>query len=324
MKRFKNILLVINDKVENEIAIQRAVNLSIHNQARLTVIQVLEEFHNINLFFERDNTTDILEAHCKEKQENLHARLEPYRQDIEMDFMINRGKPFYEIIRSVLKHNFDLVIKTCDQHGSLKTMLFGTTDMHLLRKCPCPVWLIKPQEKIRCQRILAAIDIQPSVDTEEMDALNQQIMEMATSLTISESAELYIVHAWMVFGEDMLQSPYSDYLEEEVDAWVQDQKKEIKARLNEFKVKLNQVPGKKGSDYFHPEVYFLEGDACEIIPRIAEEKKVDLVIMGTIARTGLPGFFMGNTAESILNQLNCSVLAIKPEGFVSPVRLGKE
>jgi nucleotide-binding universal stress UspA family protein len=68
-------------------------------------------------------------------------------------------------------------------------------------------------------------------------------------------------------------------------------------------------------------VHFLEGDAYEIIPRLAEEKKIDLVIMGTIARTGLPGFFMGNTAESILNQLKCSVLAIKPEGFVSPVTI---
>ena len=71
-------------------------------------------------------------------------------------------------------------------------------------------------------------------------------------------------------------------------------------------------------------MHFLEGDAYEIIPELAEEKKVDLVVMGTVARTGLPGFFMGNTAESILNQLNCSVLAIKPEGFVSPVMLDQK
>jgi nucleotide-binding universal stress UspA family protein len=41
--------------------------------------------------------------------------------------------------------------------------------------------------------------------------------------------------------------------------------------------------------------------------------------MGTVARTGISGFFMGNTAETILNQLNCSVLAVKPHGFVTPV-----
>jgi len=43
--------------------------------------------------------------------------------------------------------------------------------------------------------------------------------------------------------------------------------------------------------------------------------------MGTVARTGIQGFIMGNTAENILNQLDCSVLAVKPPGFVTPVTL---
>jgi len=324
MKRFKNILLVINNKIENETAIQKAVELSLHNQAKITVIEVLDEFYNINHFFKSESSTNMLEAHIQEKQDSLHTLLEPYRQDIEMDFIVSHGKPFIEIIRAVLKHNFDIVVKTCHQHGSLNTMLFGTTDMHLLRKCPCPVWLIKPNEEIKCRSILAAVDIEPSVYNDgKIDPLNLQILQMATSLTITESAELQIVHAWMVFGESMLKSANSDYCEKEIAAWIENQKKEIKTGIEKFKVQLDQITGENGSDSLHPKVHFLEGDAYEIIPRLAEEQKVDLVIMGTVARTGLPGFFMGNTAESILNQLNCSVLAIKPEGFVSPVRLGK-
>jgi nucleotide-binding universal stress UspA family protein len=30
---------------------------------------------------------------------------------------------------------------------------------------------------------------------------------------------------------------------------------------------------------------------------------------------------MGNAAETILNQIDCSLLAIKPEGFTTPVTL---
>jgi len=321
MKRFKNILLVINDKVENQTAIQKVINLSIHNQARVTVIEVLEESHNITHFFGHDSSIDVFEAHIKAKQESLHALLEPYRKDIEVDVIVCRGKTFFEIIRAVLKHNFDLVVKTCHPHGSLKTMLFGTTDMHLLRKCPCPVWLIKQQDEVKCRRILAAVDIEPSIDIEKMDALNQQILEMAVSLALTDFAELHVAHAWMIFGDDMLQTFYSEYTEEEVTAWMEDQKMRIKAGRDEFKAKLDQVLVEKGSDNLNPKVHFIEGDAYEIIPRLAEETKVDLVIMGTIARTGLPGFFMGNTAENILNQLNCSVLAIKPTGFVSPVTI---
>ncbi|MDH3609808.1 MAG: hypothetical protein OEQ24_11280 [Gammaproteobacteria bacterium] len=43
--------------------------------------------------------------------------------------------------------------------------------------------------------------------------------------------------------------------------------------------------------------------------------------MGTIARKGIAGFFMRNTAETILNQINCSILTVKPPGFISPVKL---
>jgi len=58
-----------------------------------------------------------------------------------------------------------------------------------------------------------------------------------------------------------------------------------------------------------------------LIPLIVAEQQIDLIVMGTVARTGVPGFFIGNTAESILRQVKCSVMAVKPEGFVTPVTL---
>jgi len=51
--------------------------------------------------------------------------------------------------------------------------------------------------------------------------------------------------------------------------------------------------------------------------------QADLVVMGTVARTGIAGWLIGNTAEAILEQLQCSVLAVKPHGFVSPVKLAE-
>ncbi|MDH4124558.1 MAG: hypothetical protein OEW64_03880 [Gammaproteobacteria bacterium] len=35
----------------------------------------------------------------------------------------------------------------------------------------------------------------------------------------------------------------------------------------------------------------------------------------------MAGLFMGNTAETILNQIDCSVFTVKPPGFVGPVTL---
>jgi nucleotide-binding universal stress UspA family protein len=65
--------------------------------------------------------------------------------------------------------------------------------------------------------------------------------------------------------------------------------------------------------------HLLKGRPANLIPKLAEKEKVDLIVMGTVCRTGVPGVFMGNTAESILQQVESSVLTIKPDGFVTPV-----
>jgi nucleotide-binding universal stress UspA family protein len=65
----------------------------------------------------------------------------------------------------------------------------------------------------------------------------------------------------------------------------------------------------------------LKGDAEALIPALAKRKGVELIVMGTVCRTGIAGFIIGNTAENILQQVDCSVLTVKPEGFVSPVKL---
>jgi nucleotide-binding universal stress UspA family protein len=59
-----------------------------------------------------------------------------------------------------------------------------------------------------------------------------------------------------------------------------------------------------------------------VIPWVASNQQVNLIVMGTICRTGLPGLFIGSTAENVLQQVDCSVLTAQPGGFVSPVKLG--
>ncbi len=68
-------------------------------------------------------------------------------------------------------------------------------------------------------------------------------------------------------------------------------------------------------------VLIVEGMAGDIIPTLARKLTIDLIVMGTVARTGIPGLIIGNTAESVLSQISCSVLAVKPPDFVTPVTL---
>ena len=65
----------------------------------------------------------------------------------------------------------------------------------------------------------------------------------------------------------------------------------------------------------------VRGEPQEQIPAFIRERHADVLIMGTIARTGLAGLLIGNTAEQVLEKADCSILTIKPEGFVTPVQV---
>jgi nucleotide-binding universal stress UspA family protein len=68
-------------------------------------------------------------------------------------------------------------------------------------------------------------------------------------------------------------------------------------------------------------LHVLDGDARLEVPRHVARESIDLLVLGTVARTGIAGLLIGNTTEEILRRVDCSVLALKPDGFESPVKL---
>lgn len=193
--------------------------------------------------------------------------------------------------------------------------------MRLLRKCPCPVWLIQSTQQQGCRDILVALDYEP--ENTENELLNRQLLEMATSLALADLSELHIVHAWRLEGESFLRSPRLGHTTAEVDEMVQEEELKRKGWLTKLVDRYCAVQGKEAADYLKPQLHLVKGHARNVVPECAMKLGAELVVMGTIARTGIPGFIIGNTAEDILNQIDCSVLAIKPAGFVSPVTLDR-
>jgi nucleotide-binding universal stress UspA family protein len=324
MKRFKDVLCVVTPRVELQPALERAVTLAENNQASLTVVDVIEPMTSAIARPEGGpDFVDLQAATVKAHEQELHSQIESYRQRVEIGTKVLAGTPFLEIIREVLRNGRDLVIKTTETAEWLIRIL-SSDDMHLLRKCPCPVWLIKTEARIPFQRILAAVDASESYPTDELQtrqALNQQILEMASSLALSESAELHVVYAWQAFGENYLRDGFGHTPEEKIIAYVEKTRQQHRRGLDTLMRELMSSMGPDALNDLKPKIHFIKGRARQEIPVVARQIEADLVVMGTVARTGIPGFIIGNTAETILNQIDGSVLAIKPRGFVTPVTL---
>jgi nucleotide-binding universal stress UspA family protein len=256
----------------------------------------------------------IQERINKSEDHHLERVVTSIRQlGIQVRSKVLCGTPFIEIIREVLRNGYDLVMITAEGRSGLKEMLFGRTSMHLMRKCPCPVYVMKPTQPKYYSHILAAVD--PTPFDQERSDLNIKIMDMATSLAQREQCELLIIHTWTFSLEAHMQSGRVKVPQSKFDEWIRSFKDERRRSLSALLNKYNLHKLKC-------QVYLLKGEAERLIPELAKERAVELIVMGTVCRTGVAGFFIGNTAEKVLRQVDCSVLTIKPDGFITPVKLG--
>lgn len=316
MKRFQNILYVAEPAVDQSAAMARAVSLARNNQASLTVVDVIPTFSaGIGMPPGGPITTALQQAIMAEHQAALERLVEPFRGTMAITLRVLEGRTFLEAIREVLRHGHDLLIKPAE-NPDLVERLFGSNDMHLLRKCPCPVWLMKPGEKDNYRHIVAAIDFDPWHEQSIEQPLNRQLLELATSIALSDFASLHLVHAWDALAEELVHT-WSAMPIADAAAHVEDERMRHRAGLERLSRRIDKAAGA----YLSPILHLPRGAARQVIPEVVRAVEADLVIMGTVARSGIPGLFIGNTAEAILDQLTCSVLAIKPPGFVTPVTI---
>ncbi|MDE0372386.1 MAG: universal stress protein [Rhodospirillales bacterium] len=310
MRRFQNILFIANHGADKHGLVGRAARLATVNKARLTLFDALD------LEDESRSGPATQSAVQELNQVQVETRLnelEELRDSIGADFPdldigvdVGVGELATTAIRAVLSEQYDLVMKMPEGSASPLRVLFGSSDQKLMRKCPCPVWIIKPSENEHFKRILAAVNMNHTVP--ESKPLTQLIMALGTSLAADEQCELHVLHAWQLAGEVKLRGRQIHV--RKVEQILKDMegahKSELEALLEDF-------------PYERRDVHLVKGSAAEIIPKFVEEREIDLVVIGTVGRSGIPGLLIGNTAERVLNAVDCSVLTVKPEGFETPI-----
>jgi nucleotide-binding universal stress UspA family protein len=324
MKRFKRIVCVIDPEHPSDVVIRRAVALAADNRAVLTLVAVVPALADaIGNPFGGPGAADLQDTAIAGARQPLEDIVERDTADVTVDVRVLIGTPFLEIIREVLRYSHDLLLKA-PEDPAWTGRLFGSEDMHLLRKCPCPVWLVRQGAPVPFRRILATVNVDddyPGPERPIRHQLNVKILELASSLALSDAAELHVVHCWQFIGEGALRGPFLHRPQTEIDRFVDRARRQHARGLDAL---VNSVVGplRAGPDTCpDPSTHLVKGPAASEIPALAKSLDADLIVMGTVARTGIAGLLMGNTAEEILGEIGCSVLAVKPEGFQTPVAL---
>lgn len=310
MKRFKNILVATDTRLDARPIVDEATEIAQHNGALLKIVDVVPEFPwTVRLALK--NHEHVRDLMRREKQECLETLAAPIREKgIGVETKVLLGRSSVEIIREVLRDKHDLVLRVAKGKNSRSKEFFGTTGVRLLQECPCAVWLVAPAATPKYKHVLGCVD---TSNGDKLDAeLNDKVYELASLISEYQGAQFSIVHAWSIFGEQLLKNRVSRQEYEEMKRINQEQTESL----------LDKFLQERGRSVRDRSVHMIKGDAHMVIPKIVGQSGVDLVVMGTVARSGAAGMIIGNTAERILRSIKCSVLAVKPNSFVSPITAG--
>lgn len=309
-RKFQNILYLSRGNVDETESARQALGLARHESAELHTLVVGPTLPKDLAYYE-SNYRAALSQRAETALANAGVALRMEPETVSFTPEVEVGKPLAQhIVRRVLRNAHDLVIKQAGSGADSEED--RALDFQLLRLCPCPVWLSRP-----IARAPADIRVGVAVDSQSLERaggdLARRLLQVARALSDALSGELHVMSSWSYELESTLRlSPFVKIADDLVDSAVaaaeRDHRKELDARIGESGID-GQI-----------RVHRARGSAVQVIPKLADELQIDILVMGTLARAGLSRFVIGNTAESVLHKVRCSLIAIKPNGFPSPVR----
>jgi universal stress protein E len=306
---YRKILLVADASMRRTPAFERAVGLARSTGAALH-IAVFEYREAIALAgrIDADAMRQAQEGLLRQCRAWLQQEAATLRaQQLEVTTEAVWAHPVYEgILQHVLEMSPDLVVKDVHHEALLRRLLVTPLDRHLLRLCPAPLLLVNGLADAPPRRVIAAVDpFHPGpASANSSEDLNQQIVQAALALAIQCNAELHLVHAFDALAAFAATTPAGmTILPDRLYQVLEQSHRDAFAALAD----AHGVPPERR--------HFLSGAAAVAIADFAAASGTDVVVLGTVHRGGFERLVMGSTAESIVDGIACSVLAIKPAGF---------
>ena len=306
----QNVLLLITDKIASEDLIKEALSHTQKLGGQLYCRVLVPRFPK-ELKHHQTSYLEYLTNSVEMKIKSVINKEANTKLDVPFDIdILNAKNASAEAINFASQHNVSFLIKAPETHDLGKG--FCALDMSLLRESPTPVWLFQNTNAVS-QTPKLAVAIDPSDSDTTARKLSLKLLEDSAALAKFTKTDLQVISCWENFLDSaMLSSSWlnlsTSNIQEEIDKSKQQHKLQLEALVEEA-----QLPSDLAVN-----IHIRHGLAVQQIPLFVQEENIETLVMGTLARSGIAGLIMGNTAETIVQNLNCSLIALKPDEFVSP------
>ena len=299
----RKILVVVDPRSNEQPAAERAAWLATRVSASLELFICdydldIDAGRSATVWIDQPVRENLLRI-LREKLEKIAAPLR--EQGIEIAVDVAWDHPLHDgIVRKVKASQPWLVAKDTHHHNILKRTILTNTDWHLIRDCPVPLLLVKPNAIDETPKIFAAVD--PLHTHDKPARLDNEIVELARTLADGVGGQLHVLHTYM--APIALIVPEATTINE----IIEEVEKQHREAFTEF-LAPHAIPDDRA--------HLVEGSAYERLPEITEREGAWVIVMGAISRRGVDRIFVGSTAERVLDRLPCDVLIVKPEGVAS-------
>lgn len=306
MPSIKRILVAVKDPARRaDSAVMKGAQLARALRADL------ELFHcpDISVFAETEvearrlHGADLRDARakCLRQLESLAGRVR--EKNLKVTVSTTWDFPAYEaVIRRATHMGANLIVARCHEGRRVAPALLRLTDWELIRYSSIPVLLVKNGRPYCRPTILAAVD--PSRSFSKPPALDKEILRIAEELRQRCRGSLTVLHSHVPTASTLampglLATPFlfETGIEDGAEARTQ-----LISLLSAAKVRPSNS-------------YLTRRIPHEAISLIARRSHAAMVVMGSVARSGLKRAFIGNTAERVINDLPCDILVVKPKGL---------
>jgi universal stress protein E len=308
MLHVKRILVVIDPIHDHQPALYRAVAIAKRTGARITALLTIYDFsYEMTTILSLEEREMMRQSMVSDRNTALQNYLatEFSSPEIEIEAkVIWHNRIFESVINETLENDYDVIVKSTHHHNPLKSVIFTPTDWHLMRKAPIDVLLVKEHEWPENGKIVAAVNL--SNEDNGHDDLNHKITKTAREYGDMLNSNVHAVNAYPGTPVNVaIEIPEFNAQE------FNDSVKEHHQTLMQQHAKIHTLPAQC--------CHVREGLPEDVIPQIANQLDAELVVIGTVGRNGLSAALIGNTAEHVIDLLNCDILALKPADFKCPI-----
>jgi universal stress protein E len=308
----KRILSIIDPSSEEQPGAERAAWLAEKLGTDLELFVCEYDQHLINGWsFEGKSLEKARKRLLDKEMKRLRKMARELSADgVDVSVDVKWGHPLHEgIVRKAVGSRSAIVVKDTHYHTAFRRSIFSNTDWNLIRECPMPLLLVKPNRPKESFVIVAAVD--PMHEHDKPAALDHEILRTAETLSAAIGAPMHVLHTFdpsLVYAVsvDAMTSPISTPVN-----MILEQMRRTHEETVETLIKPYAVPREN--------VHVIEGGTPEALGALVEEINAGVVIMGAVSRSVVQRFVIGSTAERVLDHLPCDLLIVKPEGFVSSI-----